>query len=221
MARAVVLSGGGRYADPWHPFGATSDRLAALAGNLGHDVEIAEEVEERLVDLAGVDLVVVNAAAGPVTPVHDAAIAGMRAFLARGGAVLAVHVGASTLIDMPEWEHVTGMCWVQGVSMHPPLGPAHVRVHPERHVIAAPIRDFDLVDERYCRLRLAPDVVPFVTHDHEGTNEPLVWARRYGNARVVTDALGHGVESFDSPEHAELLLRGFRWLTGTLTDATE
>lgn len=220
MAKALILSGGGPYADPWHPFGATSLRLAAIAGSLGHDVEIAEELEERLVDLSDVDIVVVNAAAGPVTAAHESALASMRAFLARGGGVLAIHVGASTLIDMPEWEQVTGMRWIQGVSMHPPLGPAHVLVHPERHAIAAPLHDFDLVDERYCHLRLAPDVVPFVSHDHEGTNQPLAWARRYGDARVVTDALGHDVGSFDSPEHHELLLRSFQWLTGTLADTT-
>ncbi len=220
MGTVVVLSGGGRYADPWHPFGATSAQLAAMAGSLGHDVEIAEEIEERLVDLRGVDVVIVNAAAGPVTPGHDAALAGMHAFLACGGGILAIHVGASTLAEMPEWEHVTGMRWIPGRSMHPPLGPAHVLVHPERHAIAAPLSDFDLVDERYCHLRLAPDVVPFVSHDHDGTNEPLMWARRYRDARVVTDALGHGVESFESPEHRELLLRSLRWLTGTLPDAT-
>jgi type 1 glutamine amidotransferase len=142
----------------------------------------------------------------------------MRAFLARGGGVLAIHIGASTLIDMPEWEQVTGMRWIEGISMHPPLGPAHVRVHPERHAIAAPLHDFDLIDERYCDLRIAPDVVPFVSHDHEGTNQPLAWARRYGDARVVTDALGHGAESFASPEHQELLRRSLLWVTGTPAD---
>ena len=165
-------------------------------------------------------MVVANAAAGPVTAAHDAAISGMRAFLAGGGGILAIHVGASTLIGFPEWERVTGMTWIEGVSMHPPLGPAHVLVHPERHVIAAPLHDFDLVDERYCHLRLAPDIVPFVSHEHEGTDQPLAWASMYGNTRVVTNALGHGVESFDSPEHHELLLRSFQWLTGTLADPT-
>jgi len=216
MSKTLILSGGGPYADPWHPFGATSSRLAAIAGSLGHDVEVAEELEERLVDLGDVDVVVVNAAAGPVTAAHDAALAGMRAFLARGGGVLAIHVGASTLIDMPEWEQVTGMRWIEGVSMHPPLGTAHVLVHPERHAIAAPLQDFDLVDERYCHLRLAPDVVPFVSHDHEGTDQPLAWARRYGDARVVTDTLGHGAESYDSPEHRELLRRSLQWIAGNL-----
>jgi len=221
MTRTLILSGGGRYADPWHPFAATSARIAAIAESLGHEVEVAEELEERLVDLDGVDVVAVNAADGPVTDAHEAAAAGIHAFLARGGGVLAIHVGASNLIGMPDWETVTGMKWVTGVSMHPPLGPSHVLVHPERHVIAAPLHDFDLLDERYCHLRLAPDLAPFVSHDHDGTAEPLVWARTRGRARVVTDALGHGVESYDSPEHRELLLRSFRWLTGTLTSTAE
>jgi type 1 glutamine amidotransferase len=216
MAKALILSGGGRYSDPWHPFAATSMRLAGIAESLGHTVEIAEELEERLVDLSGVDVVVVNAAGGPVTAAHDASISGMRAFLARGGGVLAIHVGASNLIGMPEWERVTGMSWIDGVSMHPKLGLAHVLVHPERHAIAGPLRDFDLVDERYCYVRVASDVVPFVSHEHEGTNQPLAWARQYGNARIVADALGHGVESYDSREHHELILRSFQWLTGTL-----
>jgi len=216
MAKTLVLSGGGRYADPWHPFAATSTRLAGIAESLGHTVEIAEELEERLVDLSGVDVVVVNAADGPVTAAHDAAISGMHAFLDRGGGVLAIHVGASTLIGMSEWEGATGMRWVDGVSMHPQLGLAHVLVHPERHAIAGPLHDFDLIDERYCYLRIARDVVPFVSHEHEGTNQPLAWARSYGKARIVVDALGHGVESFDSREHHELILRSFQWLTGTL-----
>jgi type 1 glutamine amidotransferase len=219
MTRALVLSGGGAYTDPWHPFAATSARLAEVAQSLGHDVEVAQELEERLVDLQGVDVIVVNAASGPVTAAHEAAMAGLRAYLARGGGVLAIHVGASSLIGLPEWESVTGMHWVQGVSMHPPLGPSHVLVDPDRHPIAAPLRDFDLFDERYCRLRVAADLEPFVSHTHEGVIEPLVWARRYGEARVVTDTLGHGVESFDSPEHDQLIRRSLQWVTGTLPGA--
>lgn len=216
MTKTLILSGGGRWADPWHPFAATSTRLAGIAESLGHTVEIAEELEERLVDLGGVDVVVVNAADGPRTGAHDAAVSGLSAFLARGGGVLAIHVGASTLIGMPDWEVVTGMKWIDGVSMHPPLGPSHVLVHPGNHAIAAPLHDFDLIDERYCNLRVARDVVPFVSHDHEGTNQPLAWARSYGRARIVADALGHGVESYESSEHHEMILRSFQWLTGTL-----
>jgi uncharacterized protein len=216
MAKTLILSGGGRYSDPWHPFAATSTRLARIAESLGHTVEIAEELEGRLVDLSDVDVVVVNAADGPVTAAHDAAISGMRAFLAHGGGVLAIHVGASTLIGMPEWEDVTGMKWVDGVSMHPELGLAHVLIHPEHHAIAGPLQDFDLIDERYCYVRVARDVVPFLSHEHEGTNQPLAWARNYGKANIVVDVLGHGAESYDSGEHHEMIRRSFQWLTGTL-----
>jgi hypothetical protein len=57
---------------------------------------VAEDLEDRLVDLATVDLLVVNATNGPVTSKHDAAMAGIRGFFAREGGVLAVHVGGST-----------------------------------------------------------------------------------------------------------------------------
>jgi type 1 glutamine amidotransferase len=88
-------------------------------------------------------------------------------------------------------------------------------VHPERHPIAAPLDDFDLIDERYCYLRVDSEVVAFVSHEHENTDQPLAWARDHGTARIVVDALGHGVESYDSTEHHELILRSFQWLTRT------
>ena len=65
MARSLILSGGGEYRDPWHPFAATSERLAGLLAALGHEVEVSELVADHVADLRGWDLVVVNAAAGP------------------------------------------------------------------------------------------------------------------------------------------------------------
>ena len=40
--RAIILSGAGRYADPWHPYAETSARLAELAATAGYDVEVHE-----------------------------------------------------------------------------------------------------------------------------------------------------------------------------------
>lgn len=45
--------GGGAYADPWHPFAATSKRIAAILAALGHHVEISELVADRVADLRG------------------------------------------------------------------------------------------------------------------------------------------------------------------------
>lgn len=215
MARSLVLSGGGEYRDPWHPFAATSECLAGLLRNLGHEVEVSESVGERVADLRGWDLVVVNAAAGPEADT-SAAAAGLRAALERGVGVLAVHVGACTLLRLPEWEAVTGAAWVSGQSMHPKTGPCRIITYPGRHPVCAQVTGFGIIDERYTSLRTAPDVVPLAAHEHEGEVHPLLWARDLGRSRVVTDALGHDERSYDSAAHRELISRAAQWLTRAL-----
>lgn len=215
MTRSLILSGGGAYRDPWHPFAATSERLAGLLRALGHEVEVSESVADRVADLSGWDLVVMNAAAGPPAD-NKAAADGLRAALSRGIGVLAVHVGATTLLRLPDWESVTGTAWVSGQSMHPKPGPGRIITYPGRHPLCAPVPDFDIIDERYSYLRTAPDVVPLAAHEHGGVTHPLLWARELGRSRVVTDALGHDERSYDSAAHRELLSRAARWLTGDL-----
>jgi uncharacterized protein len=215
MARSLILSGGGEYRDPWHPFAATSERLAGLLAALGHEVEVSELVADRVADLRGWDLVVVNAAAGPESDT-GAAAAGLRAALDRGAGVLAVHVGACTLLRLPAWESVTGAAWISGRSTHPEAGPGRIITYPERHPICAPVTDFHIVDERYAYLRTAPDVVPLAAHQHEGELHPVLWARVLGRSRVVTDVLGHDERSYDSAPHRELISRAAQWLTRAL-----
>jgi uncharacterized protein len=215
MARSLILSGGGEYGDPWHPFAATSERLAGLLETLGHEVEVSELVAERVADLCGWDLVVVNAAAGPEADT-SAAAAGLRAALDQGVGVLAIHVGACTLLRLPAWESVTGAAWVNGRSMHPKTGPCRIITYPGRHPICAPVMDFDIVDERYTYLRTASDVVPLAAHGHEGEVHPVLWARVLGRSRVVTDALGHDERSYDSVAHRQLISRAAQWLTWAL-----
>jgi uncharacterized protein len=215
MTRSLILSGGGEYRDPWHPFAATSERLAGLLRTLGHEVEVSESVGDSVADLSGWDLVVVNAAAGPRADT-TAAADGLQAALDRGISVLAVHVGACTLLGLPTWESVTGTAWVSGRSMHPKTGPCRITTYPGRHPICAPVADFDIIDERYTYLRTAPDVVPLAAHELEGEIHPLFWARAVGQSRVVTDLLGHDERSYDSAAHCELISRAARWLTQAL-----
>ncbi len=59
--RAVIASGSGRYADPWHPFPETSPLLAETPRGAGFAVEIDEDVDGAMARLAGVGLLVVNA----------------------------------------------------------------------------------------------------------------------------------------------------------------
>ncbi|HEX3487813.1 MAG TPA: ThuA domain-containing protein [Streptosporangiaceae bacterium] len=213
--RTLILSGGGAYRDPWHPFADTSRRLGEILAGLGHEVEIAEDVADRVADLRGWDLIVTNAADGPQAGTGPA-LAGLRQALDRGAGVLAVHVGACTLLRLPTWESVTGAAWVAGRSTHPPTGPCRITTYPGRHAITEPVGDFDIVDERYTFLRTAPDIVPLAAHEYEGRVHPLLWARERGPSRIVTDLLGHDTRSFDSSAHRELIARAARWATRTL-----
>jgi len=210
--RSLILSGGGAYADPWHPFAATSDRIAGILAALGHSVDVCEDVADCVADLRGYDLIAVNAAAGPDAD-HSRAQAGLAAALEAGIGVLAIHVGACGLLRLPLWESVTGAAWISGQSTHPKAGPGRVVTYPERHPVCAPVGDFDIVDERYVGLRTAPDIVALAAHEHAGELHPLLWARTYRASRVVTDLLGHDERSYDSPAHRQLLSRAARWLT--------
>jgi len=229
MTSALILSGAGRYADPWHPFAQTSACLAEILTGCGITVTIATDVDAAMTRLDGVDLLVVNAGdpsrnddlPGPDRPGPDrtardltAARAGFAAALQRGIKVLGTHTAAASLPDYPEWEAVLGGRWLSGRSMHPPIGPARITLHPDRHPVVAGLLDFDTVDERYSGLRVAADVVPLATHIHGGVEHPLLWARTAGASRVVYSALGHDARAYESCELAELLTRAVRWLTG-------
>ena len=59
---------------------------------------------------------------------------------------------------------------------------------------------------------MATDVVPLLSHHHDDGEYPLLWARQYGNARVVYDALGHDLRSYRSAEHRRVLSNAIDWL---------
>ncbi|WP_159618369.1 ThuA domain-containing protein [Ruania rhizosphaerae] len=217
MADVRVLSGAGRYADPYHAFPDTTKRLEQLLHTEGHRVEVTEEVETGLADLRGVDLLVVNVgkpAESEASSARDAAALGLRDHIARGGALLAVHVSATSFPGMDAWEECLGGRWVAGQSMHPPHGLADVVVHTGTHPIVEETPDFTVWDERYSFLRYSPDVHVLAHHVHDGVQHPLLWALEHGHrqGRVVYSALGHDVRSYDSEEHLEILRQSTRWL---------
>ena len=59
--RAVIASGSGRYADPWHRSPETTPPPAGPLGGAGCAVEIGEDADGAMPRLAGVGLLVVNA----------------------------------------------------------------------------------------------------------------------------------------------------------------
>jgi type 1 glutamine amidotransferase len=185
---AVILSGSGRFADPWHPFAETSGRIAAILAGIGFSTEIAG-ADERMADLSGADLVVVNIGA-PSTPDLDRDAAnrrGLLRYVADGGPLLVMHVSSTSLPSVPEWESIVGGIWVRGTTMHPDYGRARVHVYPERDRIVSGIGDFELFDERYSYLRVDPSLTPLATHVHDGIEHPLLWAHIYSKPSPADD----------------------------------
>ncbi|MGI9824237.1 ThuA domain-containing protein [Agromyces sp. Marseille-Q5079] len=216
MTDVVILSGAGRYADPWHPFAETSAAIADLVREAGFTVEVLDDADAALAALDDdVRIIVVNAGDPVDTPPPaqaEAAASALDRALDRGVGILAMHAAASSLRAYPAFERALGARWVRDVSWHPPLGEARVHL-VGNHAIAQGLEDFTVVDERYTGLRLLGTIEPIAEHEEDGTRHPIVWARELGRSRLVYDALGHDARSYESAGHRALLTRALAWLS--------
>ncbi|MEH1169055.1 ThuA domain-containing protein [Micromonospora sp. CPCC 205539] len=208
----VIFSGEGPHADPWHPLAETSAKLAELIGDEG-TVAIVTSVDQLAAALDGARLLVVNASAnrpGP-TPEDEDFARTLDAFLARGGNLLATHSATIAFPDLPIWRSTIGATWEHGRSFHPPIGPSRIRRADVEHPLTSGRGDFEVYDERYTDLAVA-DIEPLYVHDEGGATHPVVWARTVGDSRIVYNALGHDLRSYESAEHVDLLRRIVAWL---------
>lgn len=210
-SRALILSGSGRYADPWHPFPATTARIRDILAAAGHDVDVTEDVDAGMAALEGVDLLVVNAGdpwrEGPRSA-PAASIASFAAALDRGIGVLAHHCATASLRDYPQWAGAIGAVWVPASSFHPPFGRMRVDVD------AGLGETFEVDDERYCALQAtgAREVVAWHAGDDAGSGrEPAAWRRTVGRSRIAVDVLGHDARSYDAAGHAALVTALAEW----------
>ncbi|WP_322410838.1 ThuA domain-containing protein [Microbacterium invictum] len=214
--RALIISGSGRYADPWHPFLATSQKLAEVLIAAGADCTIDDDVEGALARAADFDLVVVNAGdpwrgesehAG-ARP-EQVSLEGFARALHGGIGVLAIHSAVSSLRDYPEWALAVGRVWLPGISSHPPADVARITggVFPD----GEPVQSFEVFDERYCRLQPVGRIHAVATHLGPWGQEPTAWVTEHGRARIAADLLGHDERSYDSPDHRLLVTQLAAW----------
>lgn len=216
--RALIATGTGRYAEPWHPFEETSDRLRLVLEATGFDAVIAP-VDEGLQRLDGVDLLVVNAGDpwrdGGSVGAPAESIVGLDAALDRGIGILALHAALASLRDYAAWASATGGVWLPGVSMHPPISDAEFAWADHPLAGDEPLVAFD---ERYAFLQAIGASEVVATHEHDGVIHPVVWTREHrggeGVSRVALDLLGHDARSYDSPSHRALIARLADWATG-------
>ena len=194
--RAVIATGEGRYADPWHPFAATSQRLTAVLEDAGFTVDVDADLDRAMTRLDGVDLLVVNAGdpwRGEGDPPAAESVAGLGAALRRGVGILGMHAAAATMRDYPEWSEAFGAIWLPGLSWHPP----HRRGADYPHPVASGCGPRRLRGVR--RTIFGPaaggQVEIVATHEVDGAVYPAAWTRVVGRARVAGDVLGHDKQS--------------------------
>jgi type 1 glutamine amidotransferase len=219
-----VLTGG----PPGHPFEATAGHLRRVLRGAGYEASVTDDVEGCFATLDDYDLLAVNAlrwqmlddryaaarAEHAFSPSPDGR-ARVRAFLDRGGALLASHTAPICFDDWPGWGDIVGASWSWVRSSHPPLGPAKVEVRHDAHPVVAGVdAGFEVVDEIYGHMDLRPDVEPLAWGTAGDGHHPVLWAREVGGGRVVYDALGHDERSFAVAAHRRILTQAVRWLQG-------
>ncbi|MEL4319263.1 ThuA domain-containing protein [Leifsonia sp. YIM 134122] len=218
MTTITVLSGHGDYADPWHPFAETSQRLAAVLAPLG-EVTVRDDVEVALAGLTATDarpdLLVFNISRNEgveFSAPSESAQTGLLAHLADGRPLLAVHSASRAFADWPAWSVMLGGHWEDGLTFHPDRGAAHIVPTALTGEILGQGRPFDTVDERYTALVLEPGAQTLATHEHGGSEHPLAWLTTFGDAEVIYSALGHDAEAYASADAAVFLRAAAAWL---------
>ncbi|MGX5682105.1 ThuA domain-containing protein [Schumannella luteola] len=211
---ALLLSGVGRYADPWHPFGPTSDVIAAVATSRGFSVTIADDVDAAVAALehgALPDLLIANLGKPVDGMPSPAAPAALERALAEVP-LLAIHAAANSFPDSDAWAAAVGARWIDGTSWHPDYGPTTVSVTPAGDQFG--LEPFDTVDERYHALRPAAERSVLLEVESDGGGaEPVAWLVG-GSPRRAYSALGHDVAAYDAGAVRDLVSRLVEWVAG-------
>ena len=220
--RALVLVGRGRYQDRWHDDAASGHRVAGVLAAAGLQVQVRGTAPSALDDVGELALLVVVAGTGRVDADWDGEDEVWAPFHARlaaliteaGVPLLALHQAANTFADAPGGSELIGGRWVEGSSMHPPIGPARFApLRGDEHPVTAGLEPVEAFDERYCRLQPEPDARILLTTEHDGVRHPVGW-QAGGPGRVLYDGLGHDVRSYESASRRDLLRREVTWLLG-------
>ncbi len=210
--RAVMLSGVTGVDDPWHDFEATSSALARIVVEAGLRCDVVPSSESHVAGLADADLLIVNCGAGSVLGPEGGTPDDLLPYLASPRPVLGIHAAANSFIATPAWGERLGVRWIEGVSMHPPIGPTVLQPADVDHEITRGLGAIDVVDERYSFLQADGGAVVLFAHQYRDAIHPLVLAREAHGRRTIYHALGHSLESYVSPSHQRLLTREVRWL---------
>ncbi len=97
--------------------------------------------------------------------------------------------------------------WKEGVEIK-------VHVADPNHPITRGLKDYDVLDETYCRFTVAPGVHALLTTDEPTSDKTIAWTKSYGNARVFFIQSGHDHTGYDNPNYRKIVVRAIRWTAG-------
>ncbi len=226
MTRVLLLTGGSPHAHDFDAIGASLDEVLTAHGadvtRAGHPDVAAELLTDGDFDalvLLGLWWRMLDDAYAPwrefaySTPLSTRAA--FEGFVRLGGGLVALHTAPICFDDWPGWGDVLGGSWRWGVSSHPPLGPVSARIVADHPVVEGLGPTIELVDEVYGDLDLRVGIEPLaMAHRHElDAEQPVVWAYRFGEGRVVFDGFGHDPASIAQVDNAMMILRAVDWVS--------
>ena len=126
-----------------------------------------------------------------------------------GGGLAGVHATDAFKKSDVYWRLLGGRFTGHGGGSFP------IRIEDKKHVITAPMADFEISDETY-RNAYHPD---FKLHslgriDRGQEQQSMIWVQEAGKGRVFNTTLGHGKAAFDNPHFQRLVVRGLYWAAG-------
>jgi hypothetical protein len=146
----------------------------------------------------------------------SAALAVLDRYLARGGAILALHSATASFKGQERYFRILGGAF----AGHGPVDEIRVRREERTEIGGQPAgpdfrelpASFTLRDELYRHRFYGGVTVHFRGSDGESWDEPVVWSRLYGEGRLVYTAFGHTAAPFGQPTVAAILQRSLEWL---------
>lgn len=219
---ALVVSGGGRFNDPWHPFAETSAALTAVLRDRGCAVEVSEDADASLAALRSrplPSLLVVNIGWYGPDRFSEPATEGLVAALNSGLPTLLVHSTLTAFPEWPLWHEIAGGGWTYGTTYHPDYA-AGVALADAEHSLTAGLDQLVIEDERYTRMWVGDGSAVFLEHEEGGQRHPLAWTRVWGASRIVADALGHDAGAYRAVGRATLLQHELDWLAHPVRHGT-
>jgi type 1 glutamine amidotransferase len=193
-AKVYLLSGGKRN---HHGYRDQAFYLANLLENTGRfEVTIGEDA--AILETSAIrkyDMIIVNAdRRDPEFKFARSQQEALFELIRSGKGYVSIHGGDNAAEDwLPEWKEMLG-----GVFSHFGLpdgktkkGHFAVKIVDTSSPITQGISDFEIDDELYYNLQMAPDVRPLATVEYQGTAWPVAWTRDFGKGRVFHTTMGH------------------------------